>query len=390
MTEATETALKVRCEREDLLAALQAADAVVPSNSAKPILTNLQLSATGEALEIAATDLQVGLRAILRRLEILQPGQVVVPARSLVSILKESRSPTVLLALENEEGRSQLRLDLADGDYRIPAVVGETFPPVSAFPETDERITIAGPELESMIRKTAFAVDRDRTSAVLSGVYCAVGEGEFVLAATDGKVLSESVLRDAGFDLKLQAIIPAATVSHLNRILGSAKPKQVEIALAGKLIFLRVVVDSGEAGGAGNIQVELTSRLVEGSYPAYRNALPTQSQTKVTFAADELNSAVRRTALMTSSASRGIVLEIGGDQAVLSNLNNTTGSARIPLACRYAGSGERLGLNAQYLGEVLRAYESDELTMELNGPGKGMIIREERTTFLIMPITLPS
>ncbi|MDA3963435.1 MAG: DNA polymerase III subunit beta [Planctomycetota bacterium] len=390
MTNATDTTLKVRCERDDLLAALQAADAIVPSNSAKPILTNLQLSATADSLEIAATDLQVGLRAVLRRLEVMEPGQVVVPAKSLVSILKESRSPTVLLALEAQDGRSQLRLDLADGDYAIPAVVGETFPPVNAFPETGERFTLPGAELERMLRKTSFAVDRDRTSAVLSGVYLAAGDGEFILAATDGKVLSESVLRDESLQQRCQAIVPAATVAHVARIVSSSKPAKVELALTAKLIFIRVVMDAGEAGGAGNIQVELTSRLVEGSYPAYRNALPTSSQATVTFDAKEFASGVRRTALMTSAASRGIVLELGSHEAVLSNLNNTSGSARIPLSCSYTGSGDRLGLNAQYVSEVLRAYDAESVQIELNGPGKGLIIREEGTTFLIMPITLPN
>ena len=49
--------------------------------------------------------------------------------------------------------------------------------------------------------------------------------------------------------------MPAATINHLSRILSSAKPEQVEITVAGKLVFVRVVVGSGEAGGAGNIQM---------------------------------------------------------------------------------------------------------------------------------------
>lgn len=390
MTDVTESALKVRCERDDLLTALQAADAIVPSNSAKPILTNMQLSVTDDSLEIVATDSQVGLRALVRRLEILDQGQVVVPAKSLVGILKESRSPTVLLAVERDADRCQLRLDLADGDYAIPAVIGETFPSVSVFPDTSDRFVLPGGALERMLRKTSFAVDRDRTSAVLSGVHLATGEGEFVLAATDGKVLAESTLRDERFQEPQQAIVPAATITHVGRIIAAAKPATVELALRNKLIFVRVVMDAGEAGGAGNIQVELTSRLVEGSYPAYRNALPTGSQASVTFDAKELASAVRRTALMTSAASRGIVLELGAHEAVLSNLNNTSGSARIPLVCEYTGAGDRIGLNAHYVGEVLRAYDGDRITLQLNGPGKGLLAHEDGTTFLVMPITLPS
>ena len=50
----------------------------------------------------------------------------------------------VLLALESQEGGSQVRVELSDGDYRIPAVVGETFPSVSPFPDEVDRVTVAG------------------------------------------------------------------------------------------------------------------------------------------------------------------------------------------------------------------------------------------------------
>src|SRR5476651_1847541 len=117
--------LKIRCERETLLAAIQAADAVVPANSAKPILTNLQLDATNNRLEVIATDLQVGLRSVIMKVEIEHPGQAVVQARQLASILKESRSRTVTMELDRKDEHSQLQVVLTDGDYQVPAVVGE-------------------------------------------------------------------------------------------------------------------------------------------------------------------------------------------------------------------------------------------------------------------------
>jgi DNA polymerase III subunit beta len=387
MTALTATSLKIRCEREDFLAAIQAADAVVPANSAKPILTNLQLDATAERLEVIATDLQVGLRSIVRKVEIERTGQAVVQARQLASILKESRSSTVTLELDHREEQSQLKIILADGDYQIPAVVGESFPPVSFFPTNATVIPIAAVRLEEMIRQTVFAVDRDRTSAVLSGLYLSVGDGEFILAATDGKVLCEAVEKSpTAYQLpeSVQAIVPAMTINHLQRILLATRPETVQIAFASKLIFVRISLGPMEGPG---LQVELTSRLVEGNFPPYRNALPAKSPASVTFSTSELASGVRRTALMTSNTSRGIVLTLANDQAVLSNLNYANGSARIPLSCTYHGSNVRLGINAQYLGEVLKVYKSERIEIEM---AKGLIMREAGVTYLIMPISLPN
>lgn len=377
------TELKIRCEREDLLGAIQAADAVVPTNSAKPILTNLQLEASAGRLEVIATDLQVGLRSIISKVQIDRAGQAVVLARQLASILKESRSHDVTMELERRDEQSQLKIHLADGDYQIPAVIGEQFPPVSLFPTDAAVVAVPAPRLEEMIRQTVFAVDRDRTSAVLSGLYLAVNDGEFVLAATDGKVLCEATEKDAAFALPepTAVIVPAVTINHLQRILLALKPEKAEIAFAGKLIYFRIALANG------GLAVELTSRLVEGNFPPYRNALPPKSTSSVSFETAELAGAVRRTALMTSNTSRGIVLTLGHDQAVLQNLNYTNGSARVPVTCAYQGGSQKLGINALYLGEVLKVYKSPRIEIEM---AKGLIMREPGVTYLIMPISLPN
>jgi DNA polymerase III subunit beta len=377
-------AVAIRCEREALLAAIQAADAVVPTSSAKPICTNLQLAAVNGRLEITATDMQVGLRSIVGRVQVDQTGETIVAARQLGSILKESRSRDVGLSLVRRDDHNHLAIGLSDGDYQVPALVGETFPSVNLFPADAPTVRLSAERCEEMIHQTIFAVDKDRTSAVLSGVYVAVGNGEFIMAATDGKVLCEAVESDAAFASiePLSVIVPAVTINHLNRILQSTKPETVEIAFAGSVVFFRVVLESH-----GGLQVELSSRLVEGNFPPYRNALPAPSDNVVVFETSELASAVRRTALMTSNTARGIVMNLENGQAVLSNLNYTNGSAKIPVVCKYDGSSQRLGVNAQYLGEVLKVYKSPSVRVEL---ARGLIMRETGVTYLIMPISLPN
>ena len=178
----------------------------------------------------------------------------------------------------------------------------------------------------------------------------------------------------------VQAVIPAVTVNHIQRVLGTVPSEQVQIAIAGKLIFTRLT-------SGGGLVVELTSRLVEGNFPSYRNALPMNAPSSVTFASAELASAVRRVALMTSQTSRGIVVVLEKDQSVFSNLNYTNGSARIPVKCNYQGSTIRLGVNAQYLSDVLKVYKGAQIGIELS---RGLIMRDTGATYLIMPISLPT
>jgi DNA polymerase III sliding clamp (beta) subunit (PCNA family) len=106
----------------------------------------------------------------------------------------------------------------------------------------------------------------------------------------------------------------------------------------------------------------------------------------VTFSAGELASAVRRAALMTNQTSRGIVMALEAGKAVFSNLNYTNGSVRIPVACDYNGLTCKLGLNAQYLSDVLKVWSKDRIDIEIS---RGLVMREPGVTYLIMPISLP-
>lgn len=374
----------IRAERDRLLAAIGAADAVVPTTSTKPILTHLLLTSSPGQLEVTASDQQVGLRAVVTGVEVLKAGQVIVAARQLAMILKESSSSAGELEVRRSGDSAHLEIRLADGDYQLPLILGETLPPVSFFPAEAKALVIAGKRFEHMLRQTSFAMDKDRSSPVLSGMQMAISPGEVCLAATDGKVLAEAVEKDPAVvppeGETFQVVLPYGTVQHLSRILTGNQPERVQVAFAQKLVFVRLRL-------SGDLTVDLTSRLVEGTFPAYRMAISSQAAAAVTFETPALASAVRRVSLMVSAANRSIVLNLERDLAVLSNLPGAGGNARIPVACQYSGNPVRLGINAAYLGDVLRIFSGERLAIEL---GRGLIMREPGATYLVMPISLPS
>jgi DNA polymerase-3 subunit beta len=380
-----EPRLHVVVDRATLLTAIQAAEAVAPASSTKPILTNLLLRATPAGVEVVATDSQVGLRCLAPGGRVEIPGEVVIGARQIGAILKESSSPAVTLRMARSGDQHVVEISLADGDYQVQAVVGETFPEVGAYPDGAVGHTVPGARLHEMFRATTLAMDKDRASPVLSGLSVSVGDGKLVLAATDGKVLAESIdLSDRYQSIdgkRLQIVLPALTVNHLGRVLSGDIPAKVEFTSSGKVVFFRLHLADGQ-------RMDITSRLIDGTFASYAAAIaPVPGAATVTFQASELASAVRRTALMTNQSARGIVMALEKDRAIFSNLNFTNGSARIPVNCQYAGSPVRLGFNSSYLGDVIKAYHGETITIEL---GRGMVMRQPGCTFLVMPITLPN
>ncbi len=392
MTTLSDSLINASCSRKDLLLVLQASDSVVPSTSTKPIYTNVLIDIRTDHIVVSASDGQVGMRCVIRRVEVAQTGSILVPAKQLYAMLKESRSSSIHFQEIDSDTNHLLQVELSDGSYHLPLMKSNEFPVIDGFPEQCESIPIDASLLDSMIKQTVFAADKDRTSVVLAGVYMSISGNELILAATDGKVLAECRSKNELYSPleDTQVIVPTATINHMSRLLAQNSNGSTAVALGSKLIHIRSVIDASDDDHTVSVQVELTSRLIEGSYPSYRNAIPAASSQQVTFEKSDLLSSIKRTALMTNTHNRGIVMSLTAGEALFSNFSHSTGTAHIPVACDYSGENEKLGMNADYMQSLLRVYTGDTITLELNGSKRGMIIRSETALFLIMPISLPA
>jgi DNA polymerase-3 subunit beta len=383
--------LAITVSRKAFLAALQAVNTVVPSGTSgnvKPIHTNilLRVSSAGR-IEIDGSDQQVCVRAVLEGAQVASSGSVLIPAHQLQEVLRESASPSVLLSEENQGDRQQVQVQLEDGIYHMPTMPIEQYPSILGMPENLPSVMVPAKRLVAMIRKTAFAVDREKSSPILQGVLFMATEGRFQLTATDGKVLSEAVCAEAkllGLS-GMQTIIPASGVATIARILDLGAVGDVQILAQNGVLHLSATLDTEGT----RIAIQLSGRVIEGAFPPYRPALERTPLATAGFSVKELIQAVRRTIIFGSS-NKGLVMQIEPGRAKLSNLNISDGTANIGINCQYQGEPMRLGWNAQFLQEVLKVLEQPDVTMEINGNQRGMVIREPEQTFLLMPISLPT
>ena len=165
--------LSCQCPRQELVVALQSADAIAPSSNAAPLLSNLQLTLTEHELEIAATDQQVGLRALLRRVESEQMGTIITPAKQLVNVLKESTSPAVKLSVEGGDENRQLLVTLADGES---VAVCPNHELLGRFPDRfnanaghHDRVTVLPDVADTVVMQEACRRDGDTVVVRLMG-----------------------------------------------------------------------------------------------------------------------------------------------------------------------------------------------------------------------------
>ena len=285
--------MKFRCEREVLADALSAAGRAATSRTGTlPVLSGLRLEVIGDQLSVTGTDLELSIRLTVT-VGGERDGAVVVPARLVADIVRSLPAGAVEVALGDDEvsisaGRSQFLIrPLGLDDY-----------PVLGEPAT-EAVTLTSDSVAEALRQVVRAASTDDARAVLTGVLITAEEDGVRMVATDSYRLAVRDLPDSDMLASGQKVlVPSRALNELQRVLGHAEQLQVRLG-ARDAVF--------EAGGT-----RLTTRLIEGEYPNYRNLLPSSYPNTLTVGRDALLESLRRVKILAQDATP-VRLRLGGD-----------------------------------------------------------------------------
>jgi DNA polymerase-3 subunit beta len=367
---ATATELRATCSRDDLSSALGIVSRGLSSRSAVQVLTGILIQVEEQRLVLAATDMEVSLRASVEG-DVAGDGAVVVPGRLLTDLVRLLPAESVSLSYEAGEGV----LVVTSGSYasRVNVFSAEDFP---RLPSVDLPLhTIAAPALLGTIEKVARAASRDESRPVLTGILVRFENDALIMAATDSYRLSvkETQLGESGPEL--DAIIPARALQELSRL--AAGSEEVKLGVHENHVLF------------GAADVWLTSRRIDGQFPNYKQLLPESFEVEVTTARLPLLDVVRRAAVM---AQRNAPLRLRFEEGELtvSAQSQDVGEARESLRVEYAGDPLEIGFNPEFLREGLEAVAADTVQLKLINPLRPGLIAspDESFWYLIMPIRL--
>jgi DNA polymerase-3 subunit beta len=367
--------MKAKFNKAALQEALTLVTSIVPSRTPKPILQCIRITATEDAVLICATDLEVGISYNVTQVEIDSPGDVVVPADKIASIVRESADEVI----ELEVAEAAMRIRGADSHFTIYGHDARQYPAVPAFEgKADFEVSLGS--LQEGVELSVFAAARESTRYALNGILWEVKGKKLTLVATDGRRLAKSIVTlasSAGAKLAEQRIIvPAKTMSLLDRI-GGEEAEKVAVRF----------VDNQIALAAGPVVV--SSKLVEGNFPKYEDIIPSDYDKKVMLGTSAALSAVRRAALLANEDSKGIKLALSKGALVFSSRAPETGDAQIDMAVEYSGGPIEIGFNPQFLIDVLRVIRADEFELHLGEADRpGMIKTGGEFIYIVMPVNL--
>lgn len=371
--------MKITIDQNELWRGVNTVLDVVPSRPALPVLSNILLTADRDQLTLAATDLDLSISTNVSA-KVERSGSTVVPARTFAEIAREW--PEAQLSIESESERLVISGTLGSSDdgtgsYSLSGMPPDEFPKmdtsleglsidVDNLPQLDSRV------LGEMVNKTIFAVSKDETRPVCTGVLWCIEENGMNMVATDGSRLAYC---HRNLDLKSQmdgrqateVIVPPKSLGHLVKLFnGHGQSRLVRCTFGAS----QVLFDLGDT--------YLLSRLIEGPYVNYRQVIPGQNSKKLQVANDHLLPAVRRVSILSNSYTRQVRLHLKGNSIELTaSSQEIGGEAREVIPAIYDEEEIEVGYNATYLMEILRKMGSQEVIFDLSNSVTAAILRPE-------------
>src|SRR3954453_20843965 len=363
--------MKVSTSRSALFRELQTVTRAASTRSAVQALSGVQLSAKAGAVELRATDMEIGLRVPLEG-DVVRDGAVVLPARLLVDVVRALPGDSVSLELRPAE--QDVEIVAGSATFHIRNLRLEELPPFPE-PEGDGRVDVPGPAFVETVLKVARSASRDETRPVLTGILVSASESEVRMVATDSYRLSVKETKlDAPLEGGFEANVPARALEEPGRLVRD-DVEQIRIGVRSNQVVF-------EIGG-----VALSSRLIDGQFPNYRQLLPEAYEHELTASREELLEVVRRISLMAQK-NAPLRLSFSEGEVAVSAQTPDVGEASEPLPIPFAGEPFEIGFNPDFLTVGLESAAAEEVVLKLISPLRpGLLESADGSGFLylIMP-----
>jgi DNA polymerase-3 subunit beta len=324
---------------------------------------------------LTANDLDVSLTTVVE-CEVQEEGTIAVPGKKFFEIVRSLPDDKVTIETDGD----RLSIKCMRSRFKM---VGKS---AEEFPKLPEQKAIASFDMKTkvvdeMIAKTSYAVSTDLTRPALCGVLWEVVKDSFTMVATDGHRLSKVVLKGDYKDVGGKDFIVSPKALNLLRSLVDGK-EQVGISLADNHITFDLV-DS-----------VVYSRLLEGPFPDYGQVIPKTNTKELVVNRDEITSACRRVAILSSVITHQVRLSVTSDAMTISVNTPDVGEAVEEIHCAFKEEPMDIGYNARYLLDILKTMNTDDVSFLLDrSDNAGMLMpvggnEDMQYQCLLMPLRL--
>lgn len=364
--------MKFRCERDVLAEAVGAADRATTSRGGTlPVLAGIRMEVVGDQLTIVGTDLELTIRL---RLEVggERDGAAVVPSKLVATIVRALPAGAVEIELSDEV----MLIKAGRSEFSVRPLSLDDYP--SQVEPAAEAVTLSAATMLEALHQVVRAASNDDARAVLTGVLLAAEDDGVKMVATDSYRLAVRDFPDSSMlGSGQKVLIPGKALSEVQRLLGDAEELTVRLGERDATF---------EVGGK-----RLTTRLIEGDFPNYRNLLPSSYPNVLTVGKAALAEAIGRVKILAQD-STPVRLALGGDTLQLTAITQDVGNADEWVDAAYDGAEMTIAFNPDFLASGLDAIDADDVTLSTMDPMKPAVLRgagQDDYLYLLMPVRVP-
>ncbi len=364
--------MKFSAEREDILAALQAAIGVVERRQTMPILANVLLTARGQKLAVTATDLEVELVASAA-IQGSADGAITVPGRKLLDICR-SLPDKAKITLGQEGDRVTVRA--GKSRFVLSSLPAAEFPVIEEV-NTQVQLDLPQADLRRLLEKTHFSMAQQDVRYYLNGMLLETDGKLLRTVATDGHRLALCEIEHGIKGKGHQIIIPRKGILELQRLLGS----EGNVSLTVGTNHVRAEIGD----------IRFTSKLIDGRFPEYGRVIPASPPRVVLADRDVLRGALQRTAILSNEKFRGIRLALKGNAMTVQAHNPEQEEAEEEIEVEYSGEDLEVGFNVNYLLDAIGAIEGSQVEIGLTDGNSSCLVHAPGDTssrYVVMPMRL--
>lgn len=365
----------LKAPQDKVLAVLQSVAGIVERRHTLPILANVLLRKSGNALQLTTSDLEIQIRTTAELGGDTGDFTTTVAARKLIDVLRTMPGDqTVSL----ETAQEKLVLKGGKSRFTLQTLPAEDFPLVQEAANFGPVFSIPQKTLKSLLGQVAFAMAVQDIRYYLNGILFVAEGKQLSLVATDGHRLA---FASATLDVevpKQEVILPRKTVLELQRLLSDG-----EATLAMQFASNQAKFSFGA--------MEFVTKLVEGKFPDYNRVIPRGHSNSLTLGRAPLLASLQRTAIMTSDKFKGVRLNLEPGSLRVTSNNAEQEEAVDELDVDYGGEPIEIGFNVTYLIDALASMQQDMVQIALaDGSSSALVTIPENESFkyVVMPMRI--
>lgn len=364
-----------KAKRDELLGPLSAVSGIIERRHTLPILSNVLIERSGEALSFLATDIEIQITARSGVSAAAESRPVTVGARKLLDILR-ALPDGADVAIQHQDKRLLVRA--GKSRFTLQTLAAEDFPRLAKPAGESARFELEQKALRRVLALVQYAMAQQDIRYYLNGLLMVVEDGMLKLVATDGHRLAYAALKLGAQLPRQEVIIPRKTVLELGKLLAdSDAPVKIEVGAAQAAFSFGTV--------------DLVSKLIDGKFPEYTRVIPTSHKNCLQAAREPLRQALLRAAILSNEKFRGVrwVLADGSLKIVSSNAEQE--EAHEELEVSYTGDALDIGFNVNYLLDVLNNVPGESIECAFGDAASSALITyasEKDFKYVVMPMRI--